>query len=75
MAAVVGIEVDVPRPGGAAPGIELALVTDDVEAAFARAVAAGATPVKNPEVMPWGQTVSYVRDANGVLVEICTPAG
>jgi lactoylglutathione lyase len=24
--------------------------------------------------MPWGQTVGFVRDPDGVLVEICTPA-
>jgi lactoylglutathione lyase len=25
--------------------------------------------------MPWGQTVAYVRDNNGFLVELCTPMG
>lgn len=73
MAAAVGIEVAFPRPEDAAPGVELALTTDDVPAAFARAVEAGAVAVKEPATMPWGQTVSYVRDLNGVLVEICTP--
>jgi hypothetical protein len=29
--------------------------------------------VSPPEKKPWGQTVSYVRDDDGVLVEICTP--
>ena len=24
---------------------------------------------------PWGQTVAYVRDNNGFLVELCTPMG
>ena len=23
----------------------------------------------------WGQTVGYVRDINGLLIEICTPVG
>lgn len=27
-----------------------------------------------PERQPWGQTVSYVRDPDGFLVELCTPA-
>lgn len=56
-----------------APGIELALVTDDVEAAFDQAIAAGATAIAAAEVKPWGQTVAYVRDLNGVLIELCTP--
>jgi uncharacterized glyoxalase superfamily protein PhnB len=52
--------------------MEVALVTDDVTAAFERAVAAGAKPHKPAEQKPWGQTVAYVRDPNGFLVELCT---
>jgi lactoylglutathione lyase len=37
------------------------------------AVAAGATPMRPVEVMPWGQTIAYVADINGFLVELCTP--
>lgn len=55
------------------PSSEIALVTDDVAAATARAVAAGATPVSEPQHMPWGQTIAYVGDLNGFLVELCTP--
>jgi uncharacterized glyoxalase superfamily protein PhnB len=58
---------------GPAPGVEVALVTDDVQAAFAAAVKAGAVPVAQPKEKPWGQTVGYVRDPNGFLVEICSP--
>ncbi|QDT04941.1 Glyoxalase-like domain protein [Rubripirellula lacrimiformis] len=56
-----------------APSIEVALVTDDVSAAYDRAIAAGAIAVKAPAQQPWGQTISYVRDNNGYLVEICSP--
>ena len=42
---------------------------------LARAVAAGATPMRPVEVMPWGQTIAYVADTNGFLVELCTPVG
>ncbi|MFM9106171.1 MAG: VOC family protein [Chloroflexota bacterium] len=73
MAAAAGVAVEFPEPGRIAPGVELALTTDDVPGAFARAVAAGAVAVKEPAVMSWGQTVSYVRDLDGVLVEICSP--
>jgi lactoylglutathione lyase len=61
------------RPGEKPCAMEVALVTDDVAAAFARAVAAGAKPHCNPEQKPWGQTVGYVRDPNGFLIELCTP--
>lgn len=54
---------------------EIGLITEDVPAAVARALAAGAVSVKEPAVKPWGQTVAYVRDPNGILVEICTPMG
>jgi uncharacterized glyoxalase superfamily protein PhnB len=56
-----------------APPVELGLVTDDVQAAYERAVQSGATVVKKPERKPWGQLVGYVRDHNGFLVEICSP--
>jgi lactoylglutathione lyase len=54
-------------------GIEVALVTETVEEAFNHAVKAGAIQVLRPEMKPWGQTVSYVQDNNGCLVEICSP--
>ena len=57
----------------AAPPIEIALVTEEVETAFERALNAGATLVKRPESKPWGQLVGYVRDNNGFVVEICSP--
>ena len=56
-----------------APAVEIALVTDDVAAAVARALAAGAELVAAPKAKPWGQTVAYVRDLDGLLVELCTP--
>lgn len=62
-------------PALATPTCEIALVTDDVAAAVARAVAAGATPMQEPTDMPWGQTIAYVGDLNGFLVELCTAMG
>jgi lactoylglutathione lyase len=53
-------------------GFEVALVTADVHGLFDRAVGAGAQSVSAPETKPWGQTVAYVRDKNGFLVELCT---
>ncbi|MBN2751492.1 MAG: VOC family protein [Rhodospirillaceae bacterium] len=63
------------RADSPSPGAELAFVTEDVAAALDRAIAAGAILVKAPEDKPWGQTVAYVRDPHGFLVELCTPVG
>lgn len=54
---------------------EIGFIIDDVKAAFEKAVKNGATPVSEPKTKPWGQTVSYVRDCNGFLIEICSPIG
>jgi uncharacterized glyoxalase superfamily protein PhnB len=47
--------------------------TPDVPVLFKRAVNAGATTVSEPATKPWGQTVAYLRDNSGHLVELCTP--
>ncbi len=57
----------------AKPVFEIAFESTDVQADYDRAVAAGATPVTPPHDMPWGQTISYVSDPEGILVEICSP--
>lgn len=53
--------------------IELGFVTDDVPAMIDQALAAGASLYQAPAVKPWGQTVAYVRDIHGFLIELCTP--
>lgn len=63
------------RPDQRPAGAEVAFVTDDVAAAYARAIDAGAMAVQAPVEKPWGQIVSYVRDCNGFLVELCTAVG
>jgi lactoylglutathione lyase len=54
-------------------GMEIALVTDDVAAAHARAISEGAVELMAPLQKPWGQTVSYIRSPDGILIELCTP--
>jgi lactoylglutathione lyase len=56
-------------------GVELAFVTEDVAAAYAKAIAAGAVPLKAPIAKPWGQVVAYVRAKEGSLIELCSPVG
>lgn len=62
-------------PAGKSPAMEIGLLSDDVAASYAKAVAAGAIATVPPKQKPWGQTVAYVRDNNGFLVEICSPMG
>jgi lactoylglutathione lyase len=64
------------RRAGAAgqpPNVEITLVHEDVEAAYARALEAGCAPLAAPEDKPQGQRVAYVRDPFGTLVELATP--
>jgi lactoylglutathione lyase len=51
---------------------EVGFVAKDAPAAYAAAIEAGAVPYEAPRTRPNGQVVAYVRDLNGVLVEICT---
>jgi catechol 2,3-dioxygenase-like lactoylglutathione lyase family enzyme len=62
-----------PEPPGEPAGFEVWIESDDVPAAFAAAQAAGATAIAEPVTKPWGQTIAYVRDPSGILVEIGEP--
>ena len=62
-------------PNSVPLGVELAFVTDNVASAYAKAVAAGASPIKEPIEKPWGQVVAYVRAKDGSLIELCSPIG
>ena len=63
------------RRSGAQPTFEVCFVTTDVQGAFDRAITEGADAVTPPQTKPWGQDVAYVRDPDGNLVEIASPAG
>lgn len=54
-------------------GIEIGFSTDKVAESLENALNAGAVLVESPKTKPWGQTVAYVRDPDGFLIEICTP--
>ncbi len=53
--------------------MEIGFATEDVQALFDRALEAGAIAETAPVYKEHGQTVAYVRDSNGFLIEICTP--
>ncbi len=67
-----GIDITKSYTSTPPPAFEVAFVTDDIEGAYQQAIAAGAVGVKEPTQKPWGQTVAYVRDFDGLLVELCT---
>lgn len=54
-------------------GIELGFATKEVESALKAAQEAGATIVEPATLKEWGQTIAYIRDLDGFLIEICTP--
>ena len=54
-------------------GVEIAMVTDDVNTVHLKALEHGARELREPVEKPWGQTVSYVATPSGVLLEICSP--
>lgn len=54
-------------------GIEMAFVTETIEHDFQKAITAGAIVYEEIVEKPWGQKVGYLRDNNGLLIEICTP--
>jgi uncharacterized glyoxalase superfamily protein PhnB len=58
---------------GPPPNVEVTLVHEDVDAAYARALEAGCEALAAPEDKPQGQRVAYVRDPFGTLVELATP--
>ena len=49
---------------------EIALKSDDVSRDYKHAVESGAEPLVEPLEKPWGQRVGYLRDPNGILIEI-----
>lgn len=71
----LGAEFLASDPARPPLGFEVALVTSDVQAAYQLAVAAGATPIAAPNAKPHGQVVAYVRDPDGVLIELASPIG
>jgi uncharacterized glyoxalase superfamily protein PhnB len=53
----------------------LTLIVEDIDAWWRRAIEAGATPVKEPGEMFWGDRYAQVRDPFGVLWALNQPKG
>ena len=58
---------------GPPPNVEIALVADDVDGAYERALEAGCVSLAEPKDKPQGQRVAWVRDPFGTLLELATP--
>lgn len=73
-ARTTGISITPHRAKERPAAFQLALVSEDVEAAFQRASQAGAAVAVPITQKPWGQRLGYLRDLNGVLIELSSPA-
>lgn len=72
MAESSGLTIRPNRVDLPSAGFELAFMTKDVEKSFQWAVSQGAHAVCTPVKKPWGQVVGYIKDINGILIELCS---
>jgi lactoylglutathione lyase len=72
---MLNINVNIEALKGVKNCFEIAFSTNDVKKDFDKAIQNGAKELKKPETKPWGQTVAYVQDLFGTIIEICTPIG
>jgi lactoylglutathione lyase len=70
---MLSMNINIEANKGIKNCFEIAFSTDDVKRDFTKAVQNGAKELKKPEIKPWGQTVAYVQDLYGTIIEICTP--
>lgn len=69
------LHLEVPPLGPENAEVAVVVAREVVTDTFDRAVAAGATTIQPPHEQPWGQLVSYLRDPDGHLLELCSPVG
>lgn len=51
---------------------ELVIKVDNVEDYFQKALQEGAKKIADPIKKPWGETIGYVQDPQGILIAICS---
>jgi len=54
-------------------GMNLTFTTDKIDEFMSKALENGALLLAKPKTKPWGQTVGYIKDINGFIIEIGTP--
>jgi catechol 2,3-dioxygenase-like lactoylglutathione lyase family enzyme len=69
-----GLATYLNRPDQPTLGAHVALWSDDIEGDWRRAIEAGAMVVSPLSAKPWGQVSGYLRDTDGIVVEVCTPS-
>lgn len=69
------MNIGIEAKSGVKNCFEIAFSTNNVKRDFEKAIENGAKELKKPETKPWGQTVAYVQDIFGTIIEICTPMG
>ena len=69
-----GLEIQLNRPDTPTLGAHVALWSNEIEDDWRRAVEAGASVVSPLGAKPWGQVSGYLRDRDGICVELCTPS-
>jgi lactoylglutathione lyase len=69
----VGGEVPAATPPGALSTTEVYFHVDDVDAALARLLAAGARLLSTPAPRPWGDLAAYVADPVGTVLVVARP--
>lgn len=68
----IKIDFNKNTSNSAPAGFEISFIVDNVKECLEKAIKAGCVKLSDPEHKPWGQEVAYVRDLNGVLVELCS---
>lgn len=70
---MVGQKTVAATPQTTPLAVEICFTTDNLEALFKKVVSAGASPVVEPKRLPWGDWCAYVKDNNGLFIELTQP--
>jgi predicted enzyme related to lactoylglutathione lyase len=60
------------KDGATTSGAQIGFAVEDLDAAHARAVDAGAEVLHDPKAQPWGRSARY-RDLDGNVIELTQP--
>ena len=53
------------------PGLQISILVEDVASAYHHAIACGAQGLSPPKNMPWQFEVAFLKDPQGLIVEVC----
>jgi lactoylglutathione lyase len=58
-------------PDQPSPGLQISILVEDVASAYHHAIACGAEGLSPPKVMPWQFEVAFLKDPQGLIIEVC----